>query len=54
MLFAESERRPGEQTRLIVKAAQGSRVAITAVDKSVHLLKGGNELTEADVSETLL
>ena len=47
--FAESVRKPGEQSRLIITAAAGSQVAVTAVDKSVHLLKGGNELTLDDV-----
>ena len=47
--FADSVRKPGEPTRLIITAAAGSQVAVTAVDKSVHLLKGGNELTEDDV-----
>ena len=48
--FADTQRQPGEKTRLIIKAAKGSKVAITAVDRSVHLLEEGNELTEADVS----
>ena len=48
--FADSIRKPGEPTRLIITAAPGSRVAVTAVDKSVHLLKEGNELTQDDVS----
>lgn len=47
--FADKVRHPGEHTRLIIKAAMGSQVAVTAVDKSVHLLKGGNELTIDDV-----
>ena len=49
MRFADSIRKPGESTRLIITAAPGSQVAVTAVDKSVHLLKGGNELTQDDV-----
>ena len=52
--FADSVRKPGEPTRLIITAAAGSLVAVTAVDKSVHLLKGGNELTEDDVRELVL
>ena len=52
--FADSVRKPGEPTRLIITAAAGSQVAVTAVDKSVHLLKGGNELTEDDVRELVL
>ena len=49
MRFADGIRKPGEQTRLIITAAPGSLVAVAAVDKSVHLLKGGNELTVDDV-----
>ncbi|XP_015766361.1 PREDICTED: ovostatin-like [Acropora digitifera] len=51
--FADTQRQPGEKTRLIIKAAQGSKVAITAVDKSVHLLEEGNELSEADAIKAL-
>ncbi|KAJ7371502.1 C3 and PZP-like alpha-2-macroglobulin domain-containing protein 8 [Desmophyllum pertusum] len=51
--FAESIRKPGEPTRLIITAAPGSQVAVTAVDKSVHLLKGGNELTQDDAINVL-
>ncbi|XP_068693904.1 alpha-2-macroglobulin-like [Montipora foliosa] len=51
--FTNTVRKPGEKTRLIIKAAQGSQVAISAVDKSVHPLKGGNELTEADAIDAL-
>ena len=48
--FTDSIRKPGEPTRLIITATPGSRVAVTAIDKSVHVLKGGNELTQDDVS----
>ncbi|XP_067056984.1 pregnancy zone protein-like isoform X1 [Acropora muricata] len=51
--FADTQRQPGEKTRLIIKAAKGSKVAITAVDRSVHLLEEGNELTEADAIKAL-
>ncbi|XP_044164285.1 pregnancy zone protein-like isoform X2 [Acropora millepora] len=51
--FADTQRQPGEKTRLIIKAAKGSKVAITAVDRSVHLLEEGNELSEADAVEAL-
>ncbi|XP_020628880.1 alpha-2-macroglobulin-like isoform X2 [Orbicella faveolata] len=51
--FAESIRKPGEPTKLIITAAPGSRVAVTAVDKSVHLLKEGNELTQDDAINVL-
>ena len=38
--FADSVRKPGENTRIIITAAPGSQVALAAVDKSVYLLKG--------------
>ena len=41
--FSDSIRKPGEATSLIITAEPGSQVAVTAVDKSVHLLKGGND-----------
>ncbi|XP_028406949.1 murinoglobulin-1-like isoform X3 [Dendronephthya gigantea] len=44
--FAEKEQKPGEKTKLILKASPGSRVAFVAVDKSIHILKSGNELTK--------
>ena len=46
MRFEENERKPGEKTNLILEATPGSRVAFVAVDKSVHLLRAGNELTK--------
>ena len=47
--FEDDERKPGEKTNLILKASPGSRVAFVAVDKSVQLLKAGNELTKEKV-----
>ena len=47
--FDVDQTRPGEKTKLTVQAAPGSRVAIAAVDKSVHLLRAGNEITEDQV-----
>ena len=52
--FSDSIRKPGEATSLIITAEPGSQVAVTAVDKSVHLLKGGNELSQDDVRLLLL
>ena len=52
--FADSIRKPGENTRIIITAAPGSQVALAAVDKSVYLLKGGNQLTTDDVSCLIL
>ena len=50
MRFDDKVKKPGKVTRLFLKAAPGSRVAIAAVDKSVHLLRASNELTESKVS----
>ncbi|CAB3988758.1 C3 and PZP-like alpha-2-macroglobulin domain-containing 8 isoform X2, partial [Paramuricea clavata] len=47
--FKDDERKPGEETNLILKATPGSRVAFVAVDKSIHLLKAGNELTKEKI-----
>ena len=47
--FEEKEKKPGEKTNFILEASPGSRVAFVAVDKSVHLLKDGNELTKEKV-----
>ena len=52
--FADSIRKPGENTRIIITAAPGSQVALAAVDKSVYLLKGGNQLTTDYVSCLIL
>jgi hypothetical protein len=49
MRFEENERKPGEKTNLILEATPGSRVAFVAVDKSIHLLRSGNELTKEKV-----
>ena len=50
MRFESEIKKPGEKTRLFIKAAPGSHVAIAAVDKSVNLLRAANELTESKVS----
>ena len=49
MSFTDDERKPGEKTNLILKATPGSRVAFVAVDKSLLILKAGNELTKEKV-----
>ena len=48
--FSQDEVRPGKQVKLTLKAAANSRVCVSAVDKSVYLLRSGNELTEDRVS----
>jgi CD109 antigen len=47
--FAESERRPGETNRLSVMASPQSLVSLLAIDKSVQLLKSGNDITQNEV-----
>ena len=42
--------RPGKPVKLSVKAAPNSKVAITAVDTSIHFLAKGNDLKKKDVS----
>ena len=49
MSFADDERKPGKKTNLVLKATPGSRVAFVAVDKSLLLLRTGNELTKQKV-----
>ena len=49
MSFEDDERKPGRKTNLILKATPRSRVAFVAVDKSLLLLKAGNELTKEKV-----
>ncbi|XP_070542070.1 LOW QUALITY PROTEIN: alpha-2-macroglobulin-like [Ptychodera flava] len=51
--FAEDETLPGANTQLELTAAPGSLCAIGVVDKSVHLMKTGNQLTKAKVFKTL-
>lgn len=50
MKFEFDEVRPGEALKLKLKAAPNSKIAVTAVDKSVHFLAKGNDLKEDDVS----
>lgn len=48
--FVDLEKRPGEKTKIVMKAKPGSRVAISALDKGVLLLKNANEIKKSDVS----
>ena len=41
---------PAEKIKLTVKADAGSKVNVLAVDKSVMLLKSGNDITKDQVS----
>jgi len=44
--FSSSEVRPGKGLSLTVDAHRGSYVGVMAVDQSVLLLKGGNDVTQ--------
>ena len=47
--FAENKTQPGKFLNLKVTAAPASYVGLLAVDQSVLLLKGGNDMTQKDV-----
>lgn len=47
--FSEKQKRPGEKTKIVMKAKPGSRVAISALDKSVLLLKNADEVKKSKV-----
>ncbi|KAL5008096.1 hypothetical protein ScPMuIL_013677 [Solemya velum] len=51
--FDQNQVLPGENVGLIARADPNSFVAILAVDQSVLLLKGGNDITESQVLEDL-
>ncbi|KAK3783692.1 hypothetical protein RRG08_025316 [Elysia crispata] len=48
--FTQQEAEPGDKVEVIVKAAADSLVYLLSADKSAILLKGGNDLTQDDVS----
>ncbi|XP_073757042.1 C3 and PZP-like alpha-2-macroglobulin domain-containing protein 8 isoform X5 [Callorhinus ursinus] len=47
LMYSANETQPGEVVDLRVRAARGSCVCVTAVDKSVYLLRSGFQLTPA-------
>nr|XP_025845483.1 C3 and PZP-like alpha-2-macroglobulin domain-containing protein 8 isoform X3 [Vulpes vulpes] len=47
LTYSANETQPGEVVDLRVRAARGSCVCITAVDKSIYLLRSGFQLTPA-------
>ena len=49
--FSEKQKRPGEKTKIVMKAKPGSHVAISALDKSVLLLKNADDLKKSKVRE---
>ena len=48
--FDKNKTKPGESLNLKVTADPASYVGLLAVDQSVLLLKGGNDITQKDVS----
>ena len=50
MKFEYDEVRPGHSLKLKLKAAPNSKMAVTAVDKSIHFLADGNDLKREEVS----
>ena len=50
--FGSSEVRPGEKLSLTVSAHRESYVGVLAVDQSVLLLKGGNDITQDMVTSS--
>ena len=47
--FDKNKTEPGKSLNLKVTAAPASYVGLLAVDQSVLLLKGGNDITQKDV-----
>ncbi|XP_028400036.1 pregnancy zone protein-like isoform X5 [Dendronephthya gigantea] len=47
--FADKQKRPGEKTKMIIKAKPGSRIAISALDKSVLFLRNANDFKKSEV-----
>ncbi|XP_027442385.2 C3 and PZP-like alpha-2-macroglobulin domain-containing protein 8 isoform X3 [Zalophus californianus] len=47
LMYSANETQPGDVVDLRVRAARGSCVCVTAVDKSVYLLRSGFQLTPA-------
>ena len=50
LTFSESEVKPASNVSITLQAAPGSRFALSAVDKSVHLLGQSNDLRPNSVS----
>jgi uncharacterized protein YfaS (alpha-2-macroglobulin family) len=48
--FVDKVRRPGEPVQISLTAAPGSTVALSAVDKSVRLLREADDLDSDEVS----
>ncbi|XP_028416922.1 uncharacterized protein LOC114541130 [Dendronephthya gigantea] len=51
--FVDEEKKPGEKTTIVMKAKPGSRVAISALDKSVLFLKESDEISKKEAIDFL-
>lgn len=49
MSYSKDKAQPGESVDVQVSAVTGSLVGLLAVDQSVLLLAGGNDITQQDV-----
>ncbi|CAB4015848.1 Hypothetical predicted protein [Paramuricea clavata] len=47
--FVDAHKRPGQKTKIVMKAKPGSRVAISALDKSVLFLRDSEDVTKEEV-----
>ena len=54
MKFDQAEVRPGSPVKLTVKGAPSSRIAVAAIDKSIHFLAQGNDVKVKEVSKIRL
>ncbi|XP_055893083.1 CD109 antigen-like isoform X3 [Biomphalaria glabrata] len=52
--FSKTQVKPGEKVDVTIKAESDSIVYLLGVDKSVQLLKSGNDITQAMVQEELM
>ena len=50
-MFNKRKALPGDKVRLDIQAGANSMVCVLAVDKSVLLFRGGNDITVQDVSK---
>ncbi|CAB3996503.1 C3 and PZP-like alpha-2-macroglobulin domain-containing 8 isoform X1, partial [Paramuricea clavata] len=51
--FVEAQKTPGQKTKIVMKAKPGSRVAISALDKSVLFLRDSEEVKKEEVMRIL-
>ncbi|XP_066921586.1 alpha-2-macroglobulin-like isoform X2 [Clytia hemisphaerica] len=54
MSFKDSEKKPGSQVELLLKASPGSKFAVSAVDESIRLMAQTNDIKEEQLNSVLL